>query len=116
MFRFFALFVMICPAAQADVGQLHYNNHCRTCHSLKEGDHRLGPSLFQVMGRAAGTSVGYRYSSALGSSDLIWDQGTMDAFLADPDVVVPGNNMNPFQSIADPELRRAIIDWLSVER
>lgn len=107
---------MLCSAAQADEGQLHYNNHCRTCHSLNEGDHRLGPSLFEMIGRKAGSLDGYRYSSAFTNSDLIWDNDTMDAFLADPDLVIPGNNMNPFQSIAEPEVRRAIIEWLSGER
>ena len=37
--------------AAAEDGQLAFNNVCRTCHTLKEGDNRLGPSLHKIIGR-----------------------------------------------------------------
>ena len=39
--------------------QLAFNNHCRTCHVTREGDHRLGPSLYNVLGREAGSVPGF---------------------------------------------------------
>ena len=40
-------------AGKAD-GQLAFNNACRTCHTLREGDNRLGPNLHKIVGRKAG--------------------------------------------------------------
>ena len=54
-----ALLAMI-AAARADTTsdpQMVFNNSCRTCHSMKEGDNRLGPSLAGVVGRKAGHAV-----------------------------------------------------------
>jgi cytochrome c len=96
-------------------GQLAFNNHCRTCHSTDEGDNRLGPSLHDIVGREAGSIDGYDYSSALDSSDMVWNSEKLDAFIADPQKVVPGNEMRPFGGIADPEIRSAIVDHLSGE-
>src|SRR5207247_7337319 len=42
-----------------------YNNACRTCHSIKEGDNRLGPNLYKIIGRKAGSLPQYNYSSAM---------------------------------------------------
>ena len=44
-------------------GKTAFNNHCRTCHSVKQGDHRLGPSLYGVYGSEAGSIPGYRNSA-----------------------------------------------------
>ena len=41
--------------AAAEDGQLAFNNVCRTCHTLGEGDNRLGPSLHKIIGRKAGS-------------------------------------------------------------
>lgn len=93
-------------------GQLAFNNNCRTCHSLNEGDNRLGPNLHQIVGRKAAADPEYGYSSALKSSDFAWTPETLDTFIADPNAVVPGNNMKPFSGIAEDEVRAAIIAHL----
>jgi cytochrome c len=36
-------------------GQLIFNNACRTCHTTREGDNRLGPNLHKIVGRKAGS-------------------------------------------------------------
>lgn len=98
--------------AQED-GQIEFNNHCRTCHSMNEGDHRLGPSLHGIVGREAGSQEGVAYSSAMQASRVVWDEETLDRFLADTHAVVPGNNMTPpYSGIADPEVRAAIVQYL----
>src|SRR5690348_18093409 len=51
-------------------GQLTFNNACRTCHTTKEGDNRLGPNLHNVIGRKAGSLQNYGYSSAMKGADL----------------------------------------------
>ena len=48
-------------AARADAasGQLLFNNACRTCHTMKEGDNRLGPNHHNIIGRKAGSLPDY---------------------------------------------------------
>jgi len=97
--------VVAASAMDADSGQLLFNNACRTCHSVKEGDNRLGPSLHNVLGRKAGSLPNYAYSSAMKNADFVWDKGKLDRFIANPEAVVNGNNMKPFGGLA----------WLMIE-
>ena len=74
------------PAVAADEGQIAFNNHCRTCHTTKEGDNRLGPSLHKILGRKAGSSSGYgAYSEGMRSSGITWDEATLDKLIANPE-------------------------------
>ena len=83
--RQFALFLAAVIAISADAlgqntaetdSQLTFNNVCRTCHTLKEGDNRLGPNLHNIIGRKAGSVPDYAYSSAMKDADLTWDRAT----------------------------------------
>jgi cytochrome c len=94
-------------------GEGAFNNSCRTCHSAKPGENRLGPGLAGVTGRKAGIVDGFKYSPAMKSSGVTWDEKTLDAFLANPDAVVPGSNMKPYTGIADAAVRSSIIAYLS---
>jgi cytochrome c len=98
-----------------DEARLAFNNHCRQCHVTNEGDHRLGPSLHNIIGREAGSAPGFRYSSAMQNADLVWDEDTLDRYIENPDAVVPGNNMKPYSGITDPEERAKIIAHLEAE-
>jgi cytochrome c len=95
--------------------QLAFNNHCRTCHTTKEGDNRLGPSLYQVIGRKAGSAPGFGFSSAMKDAGITWDEGTLDRYIENPEAVVPGNNMKPYSGITDAEERGKIIAHLKAE-
>ena len=55
-------------------GQLIFNNVCRTCHTTREGDNRLGPNLYRIIGRKAGSVQDYGYSSAMKGADFVWDE------------------------------------------
>jgi cytochrome c len=92
--------------------QVAFNNACRTCHSPRAGDHRLGPSLGGVVGRKAGTVAGYQFSSAMQGSNIVWDEKTLDAFITNPDTVVHGNAMKPFGGVGDAKERGEIIAYL----
>ncbi|MGF1610743.1 MAG: c-type cytochrome [Kiloniellales bacterium] len=94
---------------------LAFNNHCRTCHVTNEDDHRLGPSLHDIIGSEAGSKPGFGYSSSMANADIVWDTETLDRFIADPDAVVPGNNMKPYSGIASSEERAKIIAYLEAE-
>jgi cytochrome c len=98
--------------AAAEDGQLAFNNVCRTCHTLGEGDNRLGPSLHKIIGRKAGSLPNYNYSSSMKRADLVWDRATLDRFISNPDQVIPGNNMKPYSGLTSAEERAKIIAFL----
>jgi len=103
--------------AKADDGKTAFNNHCRTCHSVKQGDHRLGPSLYGVYGAEAGSIPVYRNSAqGLSGSAIIWDEPTLDRFIANPDQVIANNSMKPYTGITDATVRKQIIDYLKSNR
>lgn len=95
-----------------DSGRLLFNNACRTCHTTRDGDNRLGPHLYKIMGRKAGSLPGYGYSAAMKDADLVWNEENLERFIADPDGLVPGNNMKPFGGLASSEDRRRIVSFL----
>src|SRR5438105_7684426 len=98
--------------AQDDAGQVAFNNACRTCHTVREGDNRLGPSLYRVIGRKAGSLPNYNYSESMKKADLVWDKSNLDRFIANPDAVVSGNNMKPYGGIASADERAKIVAFL----
>jgi cytochrome c len=101
------------PAAEkAGAGQMLFNNACRTCHATKAGDNRLGPSLSGLIGRKAGSVGGFNYSPAMKSVGITWDEKTLDAFIANPDTVVPGNTMKPYTGMTSAEDRSTIVSFL----
>jgi len=91
---------------------------CYTCHSLNPGEHKIGPSLARLFGRKAGSAPGFeKYSEAMVTSGIIWDEETLDEFLADTQKTVPGNNMMQegyFRSgqIPSAKLRADVIAYL----
>src|SRR5262245_52010210 len=103
------------PAGKGDdteSGQRTFNNACRTCHTTKEGDNRLGPNLHNIIGRKAGSLQNYGYSSAMKGADFVWDKEKLDRFMAKPDEVVPGNNMKPYGGLTSAEDRARVIMFL----
>lgn len=99
-------------SAASEDGELLFNNACRTCHALKPGDHRLGPSLVGIVGKKAGAQSGFTYSQSLKNSGVTWDEKTLDAFIANPDSVAPGNNMKPYTGMTAADDRAKIIAFL----
>ena len=102
-------------AQDADEGKLAFNNQCRKCHVTNEGDNRLGPSLYDIFGREAGAVPGFAYSSAMKNAAIVWDEETLDAYIANPDAVVPGNRMKPYPGVDSAEERAKIIAHLKAE-
>jgi cytochrome c2 len=88
---------------------------CLICHVAAPGDvGRLGPNLYEVVGRAVAGDAGFVYSpalAALGAAGAVWTYERLDAFLADPQAAVPGTRM-AFAGLANPDERAATIAWL----
>lgn len=100
-------------SARAEDLEISFNDHCRECHSFVKDDNRLGPSLYGVVGRKAGTEPGYAFTQSMKDSGVTWDEATLDKWIADPGAVVPGNGMSPpYSGIDDPAIRKRIIAFL----
>ena len=108
----FALCLAVFPAWAQEDGQILFNNSCRTCHSVKQGDNRLGPSLYGIVGRKSAALTNYGYSYAMANADLTWDKATLDKFIANPEGVVRGNNMQPYGGMPSAADRAKLIAYL----
>lgn len=85
---------------------------CASCHSLEPGRHMTGPSLASIWGQKAGDDETFaRYSKALKKAEVIWDEPSLDAWLANPKTFIPGNRM-AFRGIEDQAKRLDLIAYL----
>jgi cytochrome c len=96
------------PAASAPF------NECAVCHSI-DGSNGTGPTLQRLIGRRSGTVPGFRYSRAMKSAAIVWDDMSLDRYLTNPQELVPGNIM-PFAGVADAAQRAEIIAYLRTLR
>lgn len=98
-----------------EAGERAYQK-CFACHSLEGPDPTTqGPSLRDIVGRAVAAEPGFAYSDAMrayAGREPLWTQETLDAFIADPQEVVPGNDMG-FFGVSDADERRALIEYLA---
>ena len=104
--------VMGADQAKPSAAPPAFNNACRTCHSIKEGDHRIGPSLHRIFGSKAGTRPGFSSSAAMKNSGLIWDEKSLDRFIENPEAVAPNNAMKPYAGLPDATARKEIVNYL----
>src|SRR5262249_53612187 len=100
-------------AAQGDAtaGRLVFRK-CQACHSMDPGKNLIGPSLGGGVNRKAGTAANFDYSPAMKQSNVTWDAATLDAYLADPQKVVPGNRM-PFAGLKTAHDRKDVVAFLA---
>ncbi len=86
-------------------------NKCKSCHSLEAGKKKIGPDLANIVGRAAGSVEGYKYSKAMKNSGLTWDEETLSSFLKKPKKFVKGTKMS-FGGIKSEDKRNDLIAYL----
>ncbi|MGV8805393.1 MAG: c-type cytochrome [Polaromonas sp.] len=82
---------------------------CIACHALAYD--RVGPRHCGLLGRRAGSVPGFAYSPAMKNSGLVWDEKTLNLFLAKPMAVVPGTAMT-YDGVPDARERSDLIAYL----
>lgn len=95
----------------ADAGRQVFKK-CQACHSLEPGKTILGPSLAGIVGRKSAADANFSYSPAMKQAALTWDPPTLDAYLAEPAKIVPGNRM-PFPGLKTDHDRQDVIAFLA---
>jgi len=95
----------------ADAGRQVFKK-CQACHSLEPGKTILGPSLAGIVGRKSAADTNFSYSPAMKQAALTWDPPTLDAYLAEPAKIVPGNRM-PFPGLKTDHDRQDVIAFLA---
>jgi len=84
---------------------------CRACHSAEEGENKIGPSLYGLIGRKAGTVPGFSYTEANKASGVTWDEETLFKYLESPQKFIAGTKMI-FPGIRSEKERRDLIAYL----
>ncbi|MCG8593805.1 MAG: cytochrome c family protein [Kiloniellales bacterium] len=79
-------------AGDPSVGERAFRQ-CVACHSVQPGENRVGPYLFGVVGREAGSVEQFRYSRAMQQADIVWDEENLATYIADPRGFLPGTSM-----------------------
>lgn len=99
-------------AADATAGQAVFKQQCSICHSPVAGKNMIGPSLFGVVGRKAGSEPGYSYSAANKNSGITWTEAELETYLEAPMKVVPGTKMT-YAGLKDATKRADVIAYLA---
>jgi cytochrome c len=84
------------PAAAGDPGKGRsvFAAQCSICHSASRGGPTIiGPPLFGVVGRPAGSIKGYAYSAGMKSAGLTWTDSELRTYLPAPRNTVPTTKM-----------------------
>ena len=86
---------------------------CAACHSIKEGGaNKIGPALWGVLGRPAGSVPGYKYSKAMAAHGKNWSFEEMNGFLIKPKDWIKGTKMS-FAGLRSAKDRAAVILYMN---
>jgi cytochrome c len=104
-----ALACLTGAAARADSdaakGKAAFVRQCAICHTVdKDGDNRMGPNLFGIVGKKAGTVPGFTYTNAFKTrANWEWSEDAVGGWMMFPSTMVPGTAMAAFQGIAETD-------------
>ena len=106
-----SLMAMSVPAQaqSAERGKTIYEARCSACHSVDAN--RVGPMHRGVLGRKAGSVKGYDYSEALAKSKIVWSRESLQAWLSEPEKLIPGQKMG--YSLGQAQDRADVVAYLA---
>jgi len=110
-----ALLVVANPARAGDAahGKALFTANCSVCHNADQnGGNKIGPNLYGVVGRAAGSHPGFNYSTAMKSAGIAWTPEKLAAYLAAPQKMLPGVRMT-FAGFANPADVLDVVSYLA---
>jgi len=99
-------------AGDVAAGQALFQHKCAICHAPVQGQNKIGPSLWGVVGRKAGSLDTYTYSDAMKGANRTWDASTLDVYLTNPRQTIPGIKMI-FAGLPDKPDRDNVIAYLA---
>jgi len=86
---------------------------CAACHSISEGGgNKIGPALWGVLGRSAGSIPDYKYSKAMAAYSKNWSFEEMNGFLIKPKGWIKGTKMS-FAGLKKAKDRAAVILYMN---
>ena len=86
---------------------------CAACHSIaKDGANKIGPALWGVLGRQAGSLTDYKYSKAMSAYGKSWSFEEMNGFLIKPKDWIKGTKM-AFAGLKKEEDRASVILYMN---
>ena len=86
---------------------------CAACHSIAEnGGNKIGPALWGVLGRSAGSIPDYKYSKAMAAHGKNWSFEEMNGFLIKPKDWIKGTKMS-FAGLKKAKDRAAVILYMN---
>ena len=86
---------------------------CAACHSInKGGKNKIGPALYNVVGRAVGGVDDYKYSKALASYGKDWTFEELNGFLTKPSSYLKGTKMS-YAGLRKEKDRASVIKYLN---
>ncbi len=110
-----AVFLFTLPlnasASGNEAGEAVFKKRCKSCHSTDAGKHKVGPSLAGIVGKQAGTVDGFSKYKGLAGSDIVWDDTSLDGWLANPKKFLGKKTSMSFK-LKKAEERAAVIEYL----
>jgi len=98
-------------AADPAAGEKTFKAQCGICHAVAAGQNRIGPTLFGVVGRPAGSVPGFNYTADHKKLGIAWDVATLDKYLTNPRAMVPDTSM-VYAGLKDDTERADLVAYL----
>lgn len=88
-----------------------FKQACAVCHDTAAGKNHIGPSMYGIVGREAGSVPNFHYSDGNKKSSLMWDAATLDKYLINPHAMIPSTTMS-YAGVKDEQKRHDLIAYL----